>query len=262
MVTGHTTSLIGARSGRLTITGRAPYRNNKGNPTRDGMWHVRCDCGNTYVLSARVFRRTQACHRCRYKTLFQPGDRSGCLTVVAYHRAGVVKKAAVYECKCDCGTTRYVRTNHLKNRIPSKCMCQFTVRHGWCSRRPEKIQEKRMYKLWTGIKNRCYKPCNPAFAYYGGRGIKVCDRWLKFENFLQDMGCKKPGLSVDRIDPDGDYSPENCRWADKRTQSLNRGFNKAYRFHGETLTLAQWLAKIQQEGELVALPMLSHSSQN
>jgi hypothetical protein len=117
-----------------------------------------------------------------------------------------------------------------------------------------------MDNYWNHVKDRCYSPKNKQFKHYGGRGIKMCDRWLVFENFMADLGFKNPSLSLDRIDPDGNYSPENCRWADKWTQSRNRGFNKVYRFHGLELTLGQWLARIQTEGELVAMPDMGRKS--
>lgn len=79
------------------------------------------------------------------------------------------------------------------------------------------------YRTWVGIRNRCRNPKAPGYELYGGRGIKVCDRWLEsFENFLEDLGTRPPKMSLDRIDVNGDYSPENCRWTDIKTQNRNK----------------------------------------
>lgn len=101
------------------------------------------------------------------------------------------------------------------------------------------------YRAWAQMMTRCNNPNADKYAYYGGRGIKVCDRWQKFENFLADMGVKpSKGHSVERKNNDGDYCPENCRWATKKEQSSNRRSNTLVTYQGRTQTLKQWAEEI------------------
>lgn len=96
------------------------------------------------------------------------------------------------------------------------------------------------YRTWSGMIQRCKNPNEPAFNRYGGRGITVCDDWLNFEGFLADMGERPKGKSLDRIDNNGGYCPENCRWATRKEQSNNTRTNRRITYKGKTKTLAEW----------------------
>jgi len=98
------------------------------------------------------------------------------------------------------------------------------------------------HRAWRAMKNRCFNPNNKNYSDYGGRGIKVCDRWLNsFENFLADMKSRPTAKhSIDRIDNDGDYSPKNCKWSTKAEQDNNRRSNRLITIGCVTLTIAQW----------------------
>lgn len=106
--------------------------------------------------------------------------------------------------------------------------------------------EMREYRIWKAIKTRVANPNTSDAERYILRGIKCCDRWLEsFEAFYADMGDCPEGFSIDRIDPDGDYCPENCRWANATTQSQNRGeFNKIFTYNGESLVLKEWAKRL------------------
>lgn len=97
-----------------------------------------------------------------------------------------------------------------------------------------------MYNTWVSMRQRCSDPKYHRWDRYGGRGIKVCERWLEFENFLEDMGVRPKGTCIDRIDNDGDYEPGNCRWATRAEQCNNRRSNRWHTVNGATKNTTQW----------------------
>ena len=101
------------------------------------------------------------------------------------------------------------------------------------------------YAAWIQIKQRCFNPNDKSYSNYGGRGIKICNRWKNsFENFFTDMGMKPtPRHSIDRIENDGDYCPDNCKWSDSKDQANNRRSNRFITIDSDTLTIAQWAKK-------------------
>lgn len=107
------------------------------------------------------------------------------------------------------------------------------------------------YSIWSSMKDRCLNSKHRRYARYGGRGIRVCDRWLSFESFLLDMGERPKGLSLERIDNDGDYQPGNCRWATNQEQSLNRRSNRRLTFNGKTQTVKEWSLELGFKKNLI-----------
>ena len=96
------------------------------------------------------------------------------------------------------------------------------------------------YRSWEAMRRRCLSSKSDRFAYYGGRGIKICSRWNSFENFLDDMGLRPEGCTLDRIDNSGHYTPKNCRWATRFKQARNTRQNIRITHNGQTLTLMEW----------------------
>lgn len=102
------------------------------------------------------------------------------------------------------------------------------------------LSNTREFSVWTDMQTRCYNKKRSCYRHYGGRGISVCDRWMKFENFLEDMGERPLNMTLDRIDNNGNYSPENCRWATYSEQSRNKRNNRLIEIEGVTKTLKDW----------------------
>lgn len=148
------------------------------------------------------------------------GNQYGRLTVVSFARQDK-SGGSMWLCKCECGTKKVIRSNALRSGRSKSCGCMIGVTHG--NRRVKKTSPA--YMSWSSMHSRCSNVKDPYYDKYGGRGIAVCERWKKFEIFLSDMGARPPGHTLDRIDVNKGYSPENCRWATPKTQSRNKRNN-------------------------------------
>lgn len=161
------------------------------------------------------------------------GMRYGMLTVVSHsHSVFRSKRHGSYQfwnCICDCGGTTVVLANNLINGNTTSCGCQgsrATLRERMTT---HGMTGSPAYKVWQGMLDRCRYPSHVSWEYYGAKGVKVCERWMSFENFIADMGDRPDGMTLDRIDPFGDYEPSNCRWADWETQAKNKRGNRGER---------------------------------
>lgn len=106
------------------------------------------------------------------------------------------------------------------------------------------LSTSEIYRVWAQIVNRCRNPAVKSYKYYGARGITVCDRWLKFDNFFEDMGHAPPGCSIDRINNDGPYSPRNCRWATRQEQAQHKSNSRLLTLGKRTQTMAAWAREL------------------
>ncbi len=150
-------------------------------------------------------------------------------------------KAILWLCRCNCelNKERIVESSRLiEGRIKS-CGCTNKAKFHDGVNTPE-------YKSWTSLKERCNNPKYKKYKNYGGRGIKVCEKWNdSFENFRLDMGLKPSSShTIDRIDNNGDYCKKNCRWATKKEQSNNTRTNHFIEYNGEKLTISEWARKL------------------
>lgn len=164
----------------------------------------------------------------KYGRLTLTGPRQGCRV----------------ECRCDCGAVKFVRLKQLQDGVVKSCGCLLKEKaaqrcidrettHGM-SKVPE-------YNVWNAMRERCTNPKLRSFKDYGARGITVCERWSSFENFYADMGPRPvPGMSLERMNNDGNYEPGNVRWATATEQARNRRSSVLVTFNGRTATIAEW----------------------
>lgn len=160
-------------------------------------------------------------------------QRFGRLTVTPKYE--MRKSHAYWLCRCDCGGLKFVRGSHLRSGNVTSCGClKGNITHGGSN--------TRLYNIWIGMRNRCINHSDPQYQSYGGRGIQICNEWQSFPNFrdwAMSNGYSR-GLSIDRIDNDGGYCPENCRWATPLEQANNTRKNHLITFNGETHSLSEW----------------------
>ena len=163
------------------------------------------------------------------------GQRFGMLTALEKVKLGHSKYK--WKCKCDCGNMTYVRTGHLTSGNIKSCGCNHfkaCVTHG--------MANTRLYHIWCTMKARCNRPTSGKYDRYGGRGIKLCDEWQRFEPFYEwavSNGYSEE-LSIDRIDNDGNYEPDNCRWVKNKVQANNTSRVKRLTYQGVTHTYSEW----------------------
>lgn len=173
------------------------------------------------------------------------GKTFGRLTVIKLD--GFDKRGEAYWlCKCICGKKKVVSGNKLRSGNTRSCGCfreenrtNLRKTHGMSASGKKK---NRLYNIWLGMKSRCESQTHPEYPLYGGRGISVCSEWHSFEAFaLWAFSCGyQEKLSIDRIDVNGPYSPENCRWATNEQQQNNKRNNHLLTVDGETHTIAEW----------------------
>lgn len=173
----------------------------------------------------------------RFRSAIPPGSQFADLTVICRDTSPREGRNSFYICRCKCGGGCSVRADKLRDGRAKSCGGCVRKRAAPVIRKPRTrftAEHKREYSAWSSMRDRCNNENNRAFHRYGGRGIYVCERWSSFAAFVEDMGERPEGMSLDRIDNAKGYSPENCRWATARQQILNSSVSKPITIDGVT----------------------------
>ena len=189
------------------------------------------------VLPIKMIRHS--CYNKMRKPAIKVGDKYNRLTAIGFHHRN--KHGSQYWLfKCDCGNKKVINVNCVKRGEIKSCGClqrERNTTHG--------LSNTKEHIAWTNMKQRCHNKNNKNYKNWGGRKIKVCDRWQNsFENFYKDMGKRPTGTSLDRIDGNGNYEPNNCRWATIKEQNNNTRRNHPLTFNGKTQNISQWANEI------------------
>ena len=236
-------SPIGLVFGLLTIVSFSHFNKNG-----EKSYLCKCNCGGSKITKYKDLKRshTKSCG-CIVKTLDHnyirlnlDGQRFGRLVAVRREKHSNYT-ATFYLCKCDCGCEKLIRAAALRAGRVLSCGCllkDFIVK----TKKTHGLTNSKEYKAWNDMKNRCYNKKVRNYTRYGGRGIKVCERWLNsFENFFADVGTKPtPKHSIERRDNNQSYSPENCYWATLEEQANNKERSLRIVYQDRKATLAHW----------------------
>ena len=166
------------------------------------------------------------------------GSKFGRLTVVA--RVGTRRGSVLWRCSCECGKIKDIVSYSLMRGLSLSCGC-LQVEATRQSKKTHGMRHSPTYKVWDAMNQRCRNPNHLYYSRYGGRGIDVCPRWRTFENFLSDMAEKPEGMTIERVNNDLGYSPENCVWSTPAIQSRNKSNNVVLEFNGERRCLTDWV---------------------
>lgn len=239
--------LTGRRFGRWLVVRLQPKEKGK-----DRKYLCRCECGTEKVVAAQNLRngKSSSCG-CYFREVMATriedlvGQRFGRLRVLAQSSERKSGRVA-WVCICDCGKEKIVTGHDLVGSVRS-CGCLHSETASQMARRCNTTHGMTLtptYRSWQSMIARCTASKSPDYKDYGAAGITVCDRWLNsFEAFLEDMGERPKGKTLDRVDNRSGYHPGNCRWATPKQQARNRRNNRSLTCQGETLLLAEWVER-------------------
>ena len=169
------------------------------------------------------------------------GKRYGRLNVVEYSHSDQRGKA-FWKCECDCGNKAIVSGDKLRRGVTKSCGCLRSEMTSNGLHKTHGLSETRLYAEWLNMRARCNRESASSYQYYGAKGVKVCDEWQRFENFLK--WARRSGyddaLTIERISVNGNYSPDNCKWIPMKEQSLNKRNSHRLTAFGQTKTIKEW----------------------
>jgi hypothetical protein len=204
-------------------------------------YRASCACGKEFLRSLYYLKEKIGCRECNYerqRVQIALGTKIGFWTVVDMIPPQKGRRTSV-NCVCRCGAKKKIAVSKLVRGGTRKCSQCSQVTHG--------KSYSVIYSRWRHMRRRCQSPKSKDFYNYGGRGIKVCDRWQSFENFYEDMGDPPfKGAQLDRIDPDGNYEPSNCRWVTSAENRANRRCSKSKRDEYKMIKIDSLCLKCQK----------------
>lgn len=178
------------------------------------------------------------------------GQVFGRLTVEGQEEARDNRGRVVWRLACQCGNKVFYEAGRFKYGNTTSCGCYRRELVG-DEHRSHGLSKSPTYSSWMTMKKRCYNERCPDYPLYGARGIKVCERWSKFENFYADMGSRPDGMTLDRIDSNGDYCPENCRWATPKEQARNKRSTRMATLNGKTKSIRDFCDELSLNASTV-----------
>lgn len=221
------------------IFGELTVKHQGASTPSEAAWICNCSCGNIITVTSGALRRGQKrCANCGLRANFvdHTGERFGRLVARKFIPGGPKPK---WECICDCGKITFVVASSLVRGDSQSCGCLAGEIRGLATRR-HGLTRGSFHNTWINIRQRCQNPNNTGYNRYGGRGISVCERWQSFDAFAEDMlPTWKEGLSIERIDVNGNYEPDNCVWATPTEQARNRESTERFEVKGEVLTVPE-----------------------
>ena len=236
----------GQKIGMLTVIKRLDQRDKH----RNIMWLCKCDCGNESIVPTSRFacapeiKISCGCQRTKLEDL--TGKRFGRWTVISKADSTSDWRTR-WNCICDCGTKAVVQGGNLRNGKSVSCGCYKKEVTSEISKTHGDSYGVRLYRIWMGMRQRCNNPNSVKYPIYGGRGIKVCDDWNQsypsFKEWALSHGYAE-GLTIDRIDNDKGYSPDNCRWISNKEQCNHKRNNVRITYNGETKGVPEWAKEL------------------